>query len=229
MKKLNRRTTLWTVAGVTVATLAVQALGLNSAAAASDNPSPGAVKREAPPPWTEPLRLDIASLRKKSLGGISLDLDLVIQHGLPTIEPRLTGEGGHHKLVLTFSKPVLDGLAGVDSGNARLAERPSFSGKTMTVLLENVKNGELIKVNLMNVVAEDGTHYSGDISFRTLAGDLNRDGVVDVKDVISVSKRLSNPALLKTAPLSLDIDMDGKISPVDLIAIEKIAGVAAPK
>lgn len=170
----------------------------------------------------EPLRLDFLVSRKRIGTDKTQDLPLVIRFGQPTIDPRSAGKDGHHQLVLTFSKPILAGFAEVESGNGALAMPPSITGKKMIIDLENVKDGEVIKVGLVHVLAADATSYDGEISFRPLKGDLNGDGLVNADDVKGLQKKLRNPRLWRKG-LNLDLDLDGKIDQADLELIKVAA------
>ena len=71
----------------------------------------------------------------------------------------------------------------------------------------------LITSNISAAVITDGTKYY-------IAGDVNEDGAVDLKDLVSL-KKLSVSAAVKTAPAA-DFDSDGKISANDFVVLRQM-------
>ncbi len=185
------------------------------------NPS-GAVEgwyvRLRDPP--EPLGLVSAVSRKQHPPGGTIVGDVDVLAG--GVECRA---GGLSTLVLGFDGVVRStGLADVDCGHFVLSrgECTSVSGSgtdTLAVMIADVPADGCISVGIQNIKALNGGAFAGpnEIHVRTLLGDRNGDGVVNIVDLNEVKRSLFQPT---PDTFRSDISVDGVINIADLNAVK---------
>ncbi len=162
--------------------------------------------------------------RKTHAAAGIFDLSLSLT-GQPAVECRSDVSG--HTLVLTFMNELTDGSASVTEGTATIAGNPNYSGRTMTVNLAGVTDGQTIAVTLTNVTDIFGqTLPSASIRMSVLRGDSNGDGFVNAGDALQTRNRSGQAA--GTSNFRSDVNADGFVNSGDTLVVRSQAGNSLP-
>ncbi|MDB5296781.1 MAG: hypothetical protein JWO31_2764, partial [Phycisphaerales bacterium] len=165
----------------------------------------------APPPTV----LTAAASRKThgAAGAFDLPLALGTPAGAATVEPR---SGGPTTLVLTFSAGVTAADGFLDAGdllvsNATVAD-VSVAGATLTLQLTGAVDASTVTVDLSRLADLAGNGLGGTqaVAVRTLWGDANGSGAVNVNDV-NLAKSRSGQALSALNYLT-DLNASGDVN-----------------
>lgn len=136
-------------------------------------------------------------------------------------------EAAAHQLVFTFSNPIVSGTAAVTAGPG--AASVSFSGNEMRVHLTGVPDGQTVSVTLTNVTDAGSSILPPlTLSVGFLAGDVNRDGVVDAKDTAEIKSITATPTAISVLNARADVKLDGKLNIADAAAVKASLGHSAP-
>jgi hypothetical protein len=175
------------------------------------------------------LQLSSAVSRKTHAAAGTFDVNLPLT-GAPGIECRDTS--GNHTLVFTFSNPVVSGTATVttQSGGSVLGS-PTFAGKTMSVDLTSVTNGQQITVKLSGVtdavaqVLPDKT-----VDMIVLAGDVTGNKAVNSTDIALTKQQSGAPVngVVGAANFREDVVVDGSINSTDVSSVKLRVGTGVP-
>jgi hypothetical protein len=173
---------------------------------------------------TGPLSLSSAASRKThgSVGDFDVNLPLV---GTPGVECRSNAAG--HRLVFTFSNPIVSGNAAVSSGTGAVSGAPTFSGNTMTVNLTGVSDVQTLGVTLSNVTDSFSQVLPNTlINVSFLRGDANESRTVNATDIGQV-KSLSGAAIMSTN-FRFDVNANGAINASDVGLVKASSGNVLP-
>lgn len=171
-------------------------------------------------PTPTPLALSAAVSRKTHGGAGTFDIDLPLA-GTPGVEGR--GTGGNHTLVFTFTNNIVSGNAAVSAGVGSVAGPPTFSGRTMSVNLSGVANGQTIIVTLSGVTDQFAQVLpETEVRARMLTGDANGSGTVNATDVGLAKSQVGQAA--GPSNFRADVNANGSINATDVSIIKSNTG-----
>lgn len=152
--------------------------------------------------------------------GAGQDVPLSLSSSTPTLEHRA---GGPSQLVMTFTEPVqaIDGLLSANEfvlANAQF-QSATVSGVTLTLTLANVVNASRVGVTMQGLSNAAGLAVAGNLSMtiRALAGDADRNGVVNFNDFLAVQNAFGATASGVTAT---DFNSDGVTDFTDFLLLQ---------
>jgi hypothetical protein len=182
-------------------------------------PAPDAVRLKPRFPGTAAApQLSAAASRKTHTGVGAIDVSLPLT-GTPAVESR--GSSGEHTLVFTFSSDIVSGTATTNAGSVIGA--PVINANTMTVTLNGVPNGQMLRVTLSGVANSTGqTMPNTTIAMGTLLGDSNGDGTVNTGDALQTRNRSGGVADANT--YRSDYNLDGAINTGDALIVRSRSG-----
>ena len=169
------------------------------------------------------MELTAAVSRKTHGNAGAFDINLPLA-GTPAVECR---DGlGNHTLVFTFSHNVTGGSASITEGVATVAGSPTYSGRTVTVNLAGVDNGQTISVMLSNVTDASGQTLSPrTVRMSVLLGDTAANNVVNSSDVAQTKANIGAP--LNAANFRCDLTVNGIINSSDIGLVKAASGGGA--
>ncbi len=162
-------------------------------------------------------------------GAVAYDIPMPISGAATGIEGRQLVTGV--TIVLIFDKSIGTGTATVGAGTATMAST-AVSGSTLYVNLVGVGNAQAIAINYANVTPSGGgAAASGSLTFRTLEGDVNGNGVVTGADVNLVKFNVGRP--VDGSNFRCDLSGNGLVtgSDVNIVKVNvghSVAGGPAP-
>lgn len=158
-------------------------------------------------------------------GAMDLPLSLSAAESSATIEPRL----GAPVLVFTFDEPLTAEDGRLDASEF-LVTNAAFgsamfdpAGAAFTLTLTDVRDRAAVTVTFAGLVDAAGNAVAGDsdVSVRTLAGDVNGNGVVNELDYLLIRRALFRPVTGEN--FLADLDLDGTVDAFDLLHARKNA------
>ena len=185
----------------------------------------------------------IAFSRKTHNGAGTRDLGLSLV-GIASVEPRSSGAGGAHKIVVNFSPPVSVAGADVTTGVGSVSDltvtganraprigvknvsRPNgLPGNQVIIDLTGVVNGQRIVVALFGVTDGSNTADVG-IQMSVLVGDATQNGSVNASDTSQV-KSQSGQTVIEDNFVN-DVTVNGAINSSDVSLTKSKSGTALP-
>ena len=134
---------------------------------------------------------------------------------------------GNHRLVLTFTNPVVSGTASVTSGTGSVSGSPTFSGNTMTVNLTGVTNPQSIDLTLTSVTDSSSQVLPTRVlTVKFLVGDVNGNKTVSASDIAEIKSR--SGAVLNGTNFKDDLNLSGTINATDLGQVKGASGNTVP-
>ena len=137
------------------------------------------------------------------------------------VEPR---RGGPTRLVITFNGSTQPQDGTLDAGDEVTVSSGaitalSISGAQLIVDLSGVADAVCLTINLQGISrVSDGTILAPTtLKVRTLMGDVNKDGVVNLADLRVVRDNQNQTATIEN--VLADVTMDGKLDLADMVAI----------
>ncbi|MFN2509038.1 MAG: delta-60 repeat domain-containing protein [Chthoniobacterales bacterium] len=169
---------------------------------------------------SEGFALTSAASRKGQGTAGSFDVPLPLA-GEAGVECR--SSNGNHKLVFTFNRKIVNGSARITSGTGRVARKPTFSGRTMTVRLTGVADVQQITVALRDVTSAS-SHALPDTTVRinVLVGDTAADKAVNAPDLRRTKRQVGVP--VTEANFREDVNVDGSINDADVRLVRSRGG-----
>jgi len=163
--------------------------------------------------------MSAASRKTHGAAGI-FDVNLPLS-GDPAVECRSGASG--HTLFLTFMNDLTGGSASVTEGAATIAGNPTYTGKTMTVNLTGVSDGQTIAVALNNVTDTFGqTLSTTTVRMKILQGDTTGNNIVNASDVAQT--KANGGAPLSAATFRSDVTVNGSINSSDVGLVKAASG-----
>jgi hypothetical protein len=170
------------------------------------------------------LALSSAVSRKTHAGAGDFDINLPLD-GSSGVECR--DGAGNHRLVLTFTNPVVSGTASVTSGTGSVSGSPTFSGNTMTVNLTGVTNPQSIDLTLTSVTDSSSQVLPTRVlTVKFLVGDVNGNKTVSASDIAEIKSR--SGAVLNGTNFKDDLNLSGTINATDLGQVKGASGNTVP-
>lgn len=164
---------------------------------------------------------------RKEHAGKTLDLDLPGE-GAKAVEPRLATPAGAHTLILEFDRPISGGQATVNGGTGQAGAVQS-SGNSFIVPLSRVGDKQTLVLRVSGIAGAGGTVLPDqDFSLRFLAGDVNRDGVVNSADVAALRSAYGKSQGDAGFDPAADVNADGVINSGDLAVVRESYGGSLP-
>ena len=105
------------------------------------------------------------------------------------------------------------------------AAKVTISGNELRVHLTGVPDGRTVTVGVSNITDADANLLPPfTLSIGFLAGDVNRDGVVDAKDTAETKSIISTPTTINPLNARADVKLDGKLNIADGAAVKASLG-----
>jgi len=166
----------------------------------------------------------ISAASRKTHGSAGIfDVNLPLS-GDPAVECRSGASG--HTLFLTFMNDLTGGSASVTEGAATIAGNPTYTGKTMTVNLTGVSDGQTIAVALNNVTDTFGqTLPPMNVRMSVLLGDITGNNVVNSSDIAQTKENIG--AAVSEANFRSDVTVSGTINSSDIGVVKAASGGGA--
>ena len=170
------------------------------------------------------LELVAADSRK---GSFDIDLPLI---GMPGIECRSGGPGGHFKVNLTFNNPLVS-VDNVTTSCGAVSSRVINQGDAhqLRISLTAVTcNAEFVTLTVTGAHDDEGnTLPSADVTLGLLLGDVNGDGFVDKEDSMATKLDLGQAA--DSTNFREDLNSNGQIDAGDLSIVKTQRGTMLPQ
>ena len=191
-------------------------LTINSREAAVDAP----VLVVTEPDTSRPSLVSAASRKTQGSAG-TFDLPLSLDAATTSVEPRL---GGVTTLVLTFDEPVLAADGVLDASEFAIANATfagvSVDGDRLLLQLADAANRATLTVRPQGLTDASGNAMLSGVSvaMRTLAGDVDQTGAVNVIDQARAKAALAQP--VGVINFLNDVNNDGLINVIDQALIK---------
>ncbi|HSV15972.1 MAG TPA: DUF1800 family protein, partial [Tepidisphaeraceae bacterium] len=166
---------------------------------------------------TPPVLLSAVSRMTHSTAG-TFDVQLPLSGGTG-VECRTVASG--LTIVLTFDQAVVSGSAAVVPAAASVNGAPTFAGNTMTVKLNVTADAQTITLTLSNV-ANGASELlpSQAVTFRTLLGDVNANGLLSGSDVNIAKAAVAANVGVTSGNFRSDVNANGSLSGTDVNMIK---------
>jgi hypothetical protein len=161
-----------------------------------------------------PILVSAASRKTHNFRG-EFDIQLPLT-GPPGIECRSGGANGDYTMVVTFDRPVILPGAEVICGTGSVSSVTGSGTNVLRILLTGMGQpmpcgGYIVQTNMVRLNQVEGGSGPADftIPMGVLIGDVNADGVVNVKDTDKVYMCLLSPAIFNSTNFRCDLDTNG--------------------
>ena len=166
------------------------------------------------------LQLSAAASRKSHGTAGTFDVDLPLASAV-AVEPRASS--GNHRIVITLNKEVTSGGVSLSSGSGTIDGTPAITGKTVSVNLTGVADGQMLTLRLNNMQDDLGRVLpEATVSFQVLVGDTSGNMVVNATDVSQVKSLAGAP--VTAANFRADVTLNGSINASDLALVKSRSG-----
>ena len=177
---------------------------------------------------TPPSTLRVIDVVSRKTHGSAGAFDIHSSNGHVGIEPRSGGTNGDHKIIFTFSSPLLlVGSASVDCGSISSSTLgPGANQYTVNLTGETACDAKYVSITLQNVIATDGTASTAVLSppIGLLLGDTNGDGTVNSADIAQT--KASSGTTVKESNFRTDLTIDGVMNSADIALAKSRSGTA---
>lgn len=169
----------------------------------------------------------IRACLRKNHAGTTVDFDLTGEEA-GAVESRRSVPQGSHTLILEFDRNISGGQAVIEEGSGSV-QSVQRDGNLLTVSLAGVGDRQRLALRVSDVTGPQGETIASRVySLRFLAGDVNRDGIVNSADLAALRSAYGKAHGDATFDPAKDVNTDGAINSGDLVIVRQNYGTSVP-